>query len=144
MVILINMIGGAFMKAIMYSDGGSRGNPGEAGIGVHIEDENGNVIKELSQYIGIQTNNIAEYKALSRGLEAALDMGITEISCMLDSELVVKQIKGEYKVKNEGIIPIHSMIMPLIKRFQSFEIQHIRRELNKKADALANKAMDQK
>ncbi len=128
----------------MYSDGGSRGNPGEAGIGVHIEDENGNILRELSQFIGAQTNNIAEYKALSRGLEAALDMGITEISCLLDSELVVKQIKGEYKVKNEGIIPMYNMIMPLIKKFQRFEIQHIRRELNKKADALANKAMDMK
>ena len=128
----------------MYSDGGSRGNPGEAGIGVHIEDENGEVLRELSQFIGIQTNNIAEYKALGRGLEAALDMGITEISCLLDSELVVKQIKGEYKVKNEGIIPMYNMIMPLTKKFQRFEIQHIRRELNKKADALANKAMDMK
>ncbi len=128
----------------MYSDGGSRGNPGEAGIGVYIEDENGNTLRELCQFIGTQTNNIAEYKALSRGLEAALDMGITEISCLLDSELVVKQIKGEYKVKNEGIIPMYNMIMPLIKKFQSFEIRHIRRELNKKADALANKAMDMK
>lgn len=132
------------MKAIMYSDGGSRGNPGEAGIGVYIEDENGEVLRELSQFIGIQTNNIAEYKALGRGLEAALDMGITEISCLLDSELVVKQIKGEYKVKNEGIIPMYNMIMPLIKKFQRFEIQHIRREHNKRADALANKAMDMK
>lgn len=128
----------------MYSDGGSRGNPGEAGIGVYIEDENGNTLRELCQFIGTQTNNIAEYKALSRGLEAALDMGITEISCLLDSELVVKQIKGEYKVKNEGIIPMYNMIMPLINKFQSFEIRHIRRELNKKADALANKAMDMK
>lgn len=132
------------MKVVMYSDGGSRGNPGEAGIGIYFEDSMGNPIKEVSQFIGNQTNNIAEYKALSRGLEVALDMGVTDITCLLDSELVVKQIKGEYKVKNEGIIPMHNMIMPLIKKFQHFEIQHIRRELNKKADALANNAMDLK
>ncbi|KAB3533231.1 ribonuclease HI family protein [Alkaliphilus serpentinus] len=130
------------MKAIMYSDGGARGNPGTAGIGVLIEDEAGNPIKEISQFLGVQTNNVAEYKALSRGLEVALDMGITDITCYLDSELVVKQIKGEYKVKNEGLIPLYNMIKPLIKDFNSFKIEHIRREQNKKADKLANEAMD--
>ncbi|SCX91692.1 ribonuclease HI family protein [Alkaliphilus peptidifermentans] len=132
------------MKAIIYTDGGSRGNPGEAGIGIAIEDEQGNIIKEISQYIGKQTNNVAEYKALSRGLEVALDMGVKDIVCYLDSELVVKQIKGEYKVKNEGLIPIYNMIMPLINKFEAFDIKHIRREYNKKADKLANDAMDNK
>lgn len=132
------------MKVTMYSDGGSRGNPGEAGIGIYIVDSDGNAVKEVSQFIGIQTNNIAEYKALSRGLELALDMGVTDITCLLDSELVVKQIMGEYKVKNEGLIPMYNMIIPLIRKFQHFQIQHIRRELNKKADALANIAMDLK
>lgn len=129
-------------EAVIYTDGGSRGNPGIAGIGVHIEDKEGNLIREISQYIGEQTNNVAEYKALSRGLEVALDLGIKKITCYLDSELVVKQIKGEYKVKNERMIPMYNMVMPLIKKFSSFEIIHVRRELNKKADQLANEAMD--
>ena len=132
------------MKAVLYSDGGSRGNPGEAGIGVVIEDADGNVLKEISQYIGIQTNNVAEYKALSRGLEVALDMGVTKIKCLLDSELVTKQILGEYKVKNERMIPMYNMVIPLTRKFESFQIQHVKRELNQKADALANKAMDEK
>ena len=131
-------------EAIMYTDGGSRGNPGIAGIGVVIEDKNGNIIREISQYIGEQTNNVAEYKAFSRGLEAALDLGIKKITCYLDSQLVVKQIKGEYKVKNERIISMYNTIMPLIKKFDNFEIVHIKRELNKNADKLANKAMDNK
>ena len=131
-------------EAIIYTDGGSRGNPGIAGIGILIEDKDGNVIREISQYVGEQTNNVAEYKALSRGLEAALDLGIKKLTCYLDSELVVKQIKGEYKVKNERMIPMYNMVMPLIKKFKSFEIIHIRRELNKRADQLANEAMDNK
>ncbi|WP_459761669.1 ribonuclease HI family protein [Alkaliphilus crotonatoxidans] len=132
------------MKAVIYTDGGARGNPGEAGIGIVIENEAGEVVREISQFIGRQTNNVAEYKALSRALEAALDMGFKEVICYLDSELVVKQIKGEYKVKNEGLIPLYQMIMPLVNKFDSFDIQHVRREHNKRADALANLAMDQK
>lgn len=131
-------------EAVMYTDGGSRGNPGIAGIGILIEDKDGNIIREVSQYVGEQTNNVAEYKALSRGLEAALDLGIEKLTCYLDSELVVKQIKGEYKVKNERMIPMYNMVMPLIKKFNSFEIIHIPRELNKRADQLANQAMDSK
>lgn len=131
-------------EAVMYTDGGSRGNPGIAGIGILIEDKDGNIIREVSQYVGEQTNNVAEYKALSRGLEAALDLGIEKLTCYLDSELVVKQIKGEYKVKNERMIPMYNMVMPLIKKFNSFEIIHIPRELNKRADQLANEAMDSK
>src|SRR5690554_6590583 len=101
-------------EALMYTDGGSRGNPGIAGIGISIQDKDGNEIRAISQYIGEQTNNVAEYKALSRGLEVALDLGIENIKCYLDSELVVKQIKGEYKVKNERMIPMYNMVMPLI------------------------------
>ncbi|HZJ76871.1 MAG TPA: ribonuclease HI family protein [Oscillospiraceae bacterium] len=126
----------------MYTDGGARGNPGIAGIGILIEDKDGNIIKEISQYIGEQTNNVAEYKALNRGLEAALDLGIKKIICYLDSELVVKQIKGEYKVKNERMISMYNMTVPLITKFDSFKIIHIKRELNKKADKLVNVAID--
>lgn len=126
----------------MYTDGGARDNPGIAGIGIVIEDKDGNIIREISQYIGEQTNNVAEYKAFSRGLEAALDLGIKKITCYLDSQLVVKQVKGEYKVKNERIIPMYNMIMPLIKKFDNFKIIHVKRELNKKADKLVNEAID--
>ena len=97
-------------EAIMYTDGGARNNPGIAGIGIIIENKDGNVIKEISQYIGEQTNNVAEYKALSRGLEIALDLGIKKIVCYSDSELVVKQVKGEYKVKNERMIYVAAFI----------------------------------
>ncbi len=129
-------------EAIMYTDGGARGNPGMAGIGIVIEDKNGSIIREISQYIGKQTNNVAEYKALGRGLETALDLGIKKITCYLDSELVVKQIKGEYKVKNERIISMYNMTVPLIEKLDSFEIIHVKRELNKKADKLVNEAID--
>ncbi len=126
----------------MHTDGGARGNPGIAGIGIVIEDTDGNSIREISQYIGEQTNNMAEYKALSRGLEAALDLGIKKITCYLDSELVVKQLKGEYRVKNERIISMYNMVMPLIKEFDDFKVIHVKRELNKKADKLVNEAID--
>ncbi len=126
----------------MHTDGGARGNPGIAGIGIVIEDKDGNSIREISQYIGEQTNNMAEYKALSRGLEAALDLGIKKITCYLDSELVVKQLKGEYRVKNERIISMYNMVMPLIKEFDDFKVIHVKRELNKKADKLVNEAID--
>lgn len=131
-------------EAVIYSDGGSRGNPGIAGIGVSIQDKEGNELRAISEYIGEQTNNVAEYTAIRRGLEVALDLGIEKVTCYLDSELVVKQIKGEYKVKNERMIPMYNMVMPLTKKFKSFEIIHVRRELNKRADQLANEAMDGK
>ncbi|ABR49133.1 ribonuclease H [Alkaliphilus metalliredigens QYMF] len=131
-------------EAIIYTDGGSRGNPGEAGIGITIQDQEGNEVRAISQYIGDQTNNVSEYKALSRALEIALDMGIKRVTCYLDSELVVKQVKGQYKVKNERMIPMYNMVMPLVKKFESFAIEHVRREQNKRADELANIAMDRK
>lgn len=126
----------------MYTDGGARNNPGIAGIGIVIEDKDGNIIKEISQYIGEQTNNMAEYKALSRGLEAALDLGIKKITCYSDSELVVKQLKGEYRVKNERIVCMYNMVIPLTEEFDDFKIIHVKRELNKKADKLVNEAID--
>lgn len=131
-------------EAVIYTDGGARGNPGIAGIGILIEDKDGNVIKEISQYIGEQTNNVAEYKALNRALEIALDLGIKKVTCYLDSELVVKQIKGEYRVKNERMIPMYNMTIALVNKFEAFEIIHIKRDLNKKADRLANEAIDKR
>ncbi|WP_427339573.1 ribonuclease HI family protein [Caloranaerobacter sp. DY30410] len=131
-------------KAVIHTDGGSRGNPGLAGIGVVIYDESNNVVLELSQYVGVQTNNVAEYKALVRALELSYEMGIKDIELYMDSELVVKQIKGEYKVKNERMKPFYEMANSLISQFDSFSIYHVRREKNKRADELANLAMDTK
>ncbi len=131
-------------KCIIYTDGGSRGNPGIAGIGVVAYDENEDTIFEISQYLGRQTNNVAEYKAFVRALEVAYENGFSDVEVYMDSQLVVKQILGEYKVKNERMIPFYQMASSLIELFDNFKITHVRREKNKRADKLANKAMDEK
>lgn len=132
------------MEVIIYTDGGSRNNPGDAGIGVVVMDNEGTIIKEISEYIGIETNNVAEYKGLIRGLEEAINIGSKNVKAYLDSELVVKQIKGEYKVKNENLKTLYNESSKLIKKLNEFEIIHVRREFNKRADYLVNKAIDEK
>lgn len=132
------------MKAILHSDGGARGNPGPAGIGAILTNSDGKVLKEISHYIGIATNNQAEYKALIFGLEKALSLGITEIECFLDSELIVKQISREYKVKNKELAPLFLRVHNLLMRFKSYNCHHVVRENNREADRLANEAMDRK
>ncbi|TZE81872.1 ribonuclease HI family protein [Calorimonas adulescens] len=126
----------------IHTDGGSRGNPGKAGIGVVLERENGEK-EEIYKYIGVTTNNIAEYTALKTALLRAIELGEKDVSVFMDSELVVKQIKGEYKVRNEGLKLIYDEVISLIKEFEHFSISHIMREENKEADKLANKAMDE-
>ncbi|MDN5332272.1 MAG: ribonuclease [Tepidanaerobacteraceae bacterium] len=126
----------------VYVDGASRGNPGNAGIGIVMLDENGNVVKEMSDYIGQTTNNIAEYTALVTALKEALEMGCEEIEVFSDSELMVKQINGEYQIKNEGIRRLYSQVAQLVKEFKSFSINHVKREYNKRADELANEGID--
>ncbi|MFH1386229.1 MAG: ribonuclease HI family protein [bacterium] len=130
------------MRATLFSDGAARGNPGSAGIGLVIKN-GAEVLFEGSAYIGKTTNNIAEYKALIRGLEEALLLGVKEINCFADSELLVKQIKGEYRVKNDGLIPLFNQLKTLIRRFQDFSITHITRDKNKHADDLANRGIDE-
>jgi ribonuclease HI len=134
-----------FSKAEIYCDGACSGNPGESGIGVVIYFRNGRE-KDLmiSEYIGQATNNIAEYSALIRGLEEAGSSGASAVSLYMDSELVVKQMKGEYKVKNPGLRQLWARAKELIERFEEFEISHIRREMNQEADALARKAVSSK
>lgn len=135
------------MKIIVHSDGGARGNPGPAAIGVVIEKESGEIIEELSETIGDSTNNIAEYTAVLRGLHAlqaafgekTVDL---EIDWRLDSELVVKQLAGEYKVKNPGLRPLFDEIRDLRARFPKLSLKHVRREENKEADRLVNEALD--
>ena len=129
-------------KAIIYTDGGARGNPGPAGIGAVLYDENKNIIEEVSEYIGETTNNQAEYKAVIAGFKKAVELGISEIELYADSELVIKQLKREYKVKNKDLAPLFLQVYNLSLNFKKISYTHIRREMNKEADRLANVAMD--
>ena len=128
-------------KVTLYTDGASRGNPGASGIGVVIL-EGRKKIKELSKYIGETTNNIAEYNALILGLEEALALGAGEVLVKLDSELVARQLNGEYKVKDAEMKKMFERTIGVLKNFRRFEIQHIERAKNKEADKLANRAIN--
>jgi len=129
-------------KLIIFTDGGARGNPGPAGIGVAIYDENKKSIAELSAFLGVATNNQAEYQALIAALRKATELGASELDCYLDSELVVKQLKREYKVKNKDLAPLFLTIHNLSLNFKKISYTHIPRERNQEADRLANEAMD--
>lgn len=129
-------------KIIIYSDGGARGNPGPAGIGAVLYDENKNIIAEISEFLGKTTNNQAEYRALLAGIKKAKELKAEALDCFLDSELVVKQLKREYKVKNQDLAPLFLEIHNLSLSFKKINYFHIPRELNKEADQLANEAMD--
>jgi ribonuclease HI len=126
----------------LYTDGGARGNPGPAGIGAVILDDKKKKVKEIYKYIGEATNNNAEYNALICGLEEVKKLNADEVIVNLDSELVVKQINGEYRVKNEELKPLFEKAMEALKHFKSFEIRHIDRSKNKEADKLVNKAIN--
>ncbi len=131
------------VTALIYADGGSRGNPGPAGCGVVITDlATGQSLANISEFLGHVTNNVAEYTGLVLGLEKVLALGIDSVEARMDSELVVKQIKGEYRVKNENLKPLYTKAIQLKGRFKKFAISHVRREQNKDADRLANQAMD--
>ena len=127
---------------IAYSDGGARGNPGPAGYGVVIKDEAGKKIAELSQYLGHQTNNVAEYQGLIAALEYAIEQGYKALKAISDSELLVRQIKGIYKVKNSVLKDLHARAKELIAKLDWFSIEHVLRGKNSEADQLANEAMD--
>ena len=127
---------------IAHSDGGARGNPGPAGYGVVIEDQSGKKIATLSEYLGHQTNNVAEYQGLIGALEYAVANGHKALKLISDSELLVKQIKGIYKVKNLALQDLHARAKDLIAQLDWFSIGHALREHNSEADRLANDAMD--
>ena len=129
-------------RLIIYTDGGARGNPGPGGIGAVIYDANKKKLAEVSEHVGHVTNNQAEYKAVIAALEKAKELGAEELEFYLDSELVVKQLKREYKVKNQDLAPLFLKIYNLEMGFKKISFKHIPREMNKEADALANKAMD--
>jgi len=127
---------------IAHSDGGARGNPGPAGYGVVIQDEAGHKVAALSQYLGHQTNNFAEYQGLIAALEYAIEHGHKALKVVSDSELLVRQIKGIYKVKNLTLQELHGRAKQLIAQLEWFSIDHALREHNREADELANQAMD--
>ena len=130
------------MKLISFSDGGARGNPGPAGIGAVLFNEKNEIVEELSRYLGETTNNQAEYRALIMALEKAQALGATELECYLDSELVVKQLNREYKVKNKDLAPLFLKIHNISLGFKKITFTHVPREKNSIADGLANQAMD--
>jgi ribonuclease HI len=127
---------------VAHSDGGARGNPGPSGYGVVIKDESGRKVAALSEYLGHQTNNFAEYQGLIAALEYALKHGPKALKLISDSELLVRQIKGIYKVKNATLQDLHARAKELIKQLDWFSIGHALREHNQEADRLANEAMD--
>lgn len=129
-------------KAVIYTDGASSGNPGESGIGVIVEF--GRKTYEISEHIGIATNNIAEYTALIRGLQMASELGADSVEVFSDSELLVRQMVGLYKVRHENIIPLWKRARELASGFRFFSISHLPRDLNQRADRLSKKAISEK
>jgi ribonuclease HI len=130
------------MKARLHTDGGARGNPGPAGIGAVLFDPDGNVIGELAEGIGVATNNVAEYTALVEGLDLALRKGVTDLEVFMDSELVVSQVKGLWKIKNDRLRGLAAKAQGLMSKFDNASLTHVRREKNEDADKLANQGMD--
>jgi ribonuclease HI len=126
----------------LQCDGGSRGNPGPAGIGVTLSDDRGTPVYELGEFLGECTNNIAEYTGLLRGLAAAKVLGATKLIVRSDSELLVRQINGVYRVKNAGIKPLYERALRLMRDIGDVKVLHVYREANTRADELANLAMD--
>ena len=127
---------------VAYIDGGARGNPGPAGYGAVIEDDMGRPVVKLSSYLGKQTNNVAEYSALLAALNYATKYGFKAMKIFSDSELMVNQILGKYKVNNPALKELHARASKLIDDMEAFEIRHVPREQNREADMLANRAMD--
>ena len=130
------------MRLTVHVDGGARGNPGPAAIAAVFTNADGEVIHEASETIGRATNNVAEYRALIMGIERAHELGATELELIGDSELVVKQVRGEYRVKDAGLKPLHSAAQSGLGNFAEWTIRHVKRERNAAADALVNQALD--
>jgi ribonuclease HI len=126
-----------------YFDGGARGNPGPAGFGVYIVDDNGEMIAEIAEGIGIATNNVAEYRGLLAALRWAVDHQLTELHLRGDSLLLVQQMRGIYRVKNEGLLPLYREAQALSARIGRVTFEHVPRDRNKQADRLSNLGMDQ-
>ena len=130
------------MKLVVHVDGGARGNPGPAAIGVVVSSPSGDVVDEVAERIGTATNNVAEYRALLRGLERAGALGADEIEIVNDSELVARQLTGAYKVKHAAMKPLYEQAIAALRGFQSWAIRTVPRAQNARADALVNAALD--
>jgi ribonuclease HI len=130
------------VKLVVHVDGGARGNPGPAAIGVVASSSEGEVLREVGERIGPATNNVAEYRALLRGIEVALELGATEIELINDSELVAKQLTGAYRVKHPAMRPLFTEAMSALRGFDSWRIRSVPRAQNADADALVNQALD--
>jgi ribonuclease HI len=136
---------GSVSHVVLHTDGGSRGNPGPAAIGIVVEQERDGqreLLEEVAETIGVATNNVAEYRALIRGLEAARRMGATEVTCLLDSQLVVEQLSGRYRVKHPNVVSLHQQVLELARQFKRVTYAHIPRAENAVADRLVNAALD--
>jgi ribonuclease HI len=128
----------------IHIDGASRGNPGEAGFGIYVTTPEGTLVAELYGYLGRASNNVAEYQALIHALKYALEQGAAQVKVFSDSELVVRQIGGQYRVKHPDMLPLHRQASTLLSRFREASVSHVRREQNRDADRLANRALDEK
>jgi ribonuclease HI len=135
-------VGAAAGKWVIYADGASRGNPGPASIGAVVYDDSGGEVHTVSRRIGRATNNEAEYRAAIAGLEAALALGARDVELRMDSELVVRQLDSRYKVRNPSLRRLFGRVKDLQWRFASFQVRHVGREQNRRADRLANEALD--
>jgi len=129
-------------RLIVYTDGAARGNPGPAGAGAHLEDSAGKTVDSVERYLGEATNNVAEYTALLLGLERARELGARQVEIRADSELMVKQMRVEYRVRNAGLKPLFERARTLAAHFDVVTYVHVRREFNQAADRLANLAID--
>ncbi len=132
----------ASQRLVVNVDGGARGNPGPAAIAAVVQGPGGEVLEERGERIGRATNNVAEYKALLLGIERAAALGASELELVGDSELVVRQVKGEYKVKDATMRKLHAEVKQALRPFERWSIRHVRREHNAEADRLVNRALD--
>jgi len=131
-------------EVVLFTDGASRGNPGLAGAGVYITDTGGKKLVEKSLFLGKTTNNVAEYRALIIGLEEVIKINPSHVTVKMDSELIVKQLNGEYRVRNPGLLPLYRDAVERIEQINGIRVQHIPRNENREADRLANKAIDER
>jgi ribonuclease HI len=132
----------AALRLTVHVDGGARGNPGPAAIGVVVSDRDGGLLEEVGERIGVATNNVAEYKALLRGIERAAALGAREIELINDSELVAKQLTGAYKVKHPAMKPLYEEAISALRGFDAWRIRSVPRAQNAEADRLVNEALD--
>jgi probable phosphoglycerate mutase len=130
------------LRLIVACDGAARGNPGPAGIGVHITSPDGSTLADIARGIGVATNNVAEYTAAIEGLERAADLGAADVLLRSDSRLLIEQLAGRFRVKNPTLQRLHAEARALVGRFRTVELQHVPREQNREADRLANVGVD--